>query len=66
MKRFLSFLLAALLLFPTLSSCGRDKGIDVSLLEKAEKIEAEAKAPEEEEYTGDWLPEAQQRRDHAL
>ena len=57
MKKFLSFLLTALLLFPTLSSCGRDKGIDITLLEKAEKIGAEAKAPEEEEYTGDWLPE---------
>ena len=53
MKKHLIFIFALLLL----TSCGRDKGIDIELLEKADKIFEMPAVTEEEGYMGDYAAE---------
>jgi len=53
MKKYLVCIFALLLL----TSCGRDKGIDAVLLEKADEYFEMPTVPEENEYMGDYAPE---------
>ena len=55
MKRYFTFICAFLLL----TSCGRDKGIDSALLEKADEIAGMPNVNENGEYMGDYAPETE-------